>query len=156
MSACAGGDTPGGDTAASAAQPPGGGTATAAAGGGAGQSEYAVCAACHQADGKGLAGTFPPLAGSEWVTGDPNIPIAIVLHGMQGPVTVAGQQYNSLMAPLGTLSDEQIAAILTYERSSWGNSASPVTAAQVAQVRAATSSRTQPWTAAEVRSAKLQ
>lgn len=115
-----------------------------------------MCSACHQADGKGLAGVYPPLAGSDWVTGDPNIPIAIVLHGMQGPVTVNGQQYNSLMAPLGSLSDEQIAAILTYERASWGNSASAVTAAQVAQVRAATSSRTQPWTAAEVRSAKLQ
>jgi len=121
-----------------------------------GETEYAVCSACHQPNGAGLPGAFPPLAGSEWLVGDPSIPIAIVLHGMTGPITVKGAQFNGMMMPWASLSDAQIAAILTYERSSWGNSAAAVTAEQVAKVRAATKSRTTPWTADEVRKAKLQ
>jgi mono/diheme cytochrome c family protein len=100
-----------------------------------------------------MPGAFPPLAGSEWVTGSVDRPIAIVLHGLQGPITVAGTEWNGVMMANGVggpMSDDDIAAVLTYVRSSWGNAASAVTAADVARVRAATASRTTAWTAAEL------
>lgn len=144
------------DTGASAAAPGDAATpAVADAGGLNGQTEYAVCAACHQPTGQGLPGAFPPLAGSATLTGDPTLPIAIVLHGLNGPITVKGTTYNGMMMPWNALSDAQIAAILTYERSSWGNSASAVTPEMVAKVRAATKSRTTPWTMDELKKAKL-
>lgn len=115
-----------------------------------GRSEYLVCQTCHQENGEGLPNLYPPLAGSEWLTGNPDIPIAIVLHGLQGEITVRGMPFNNVMAPWASLSDAQIAAILTYERSSWGNSAPPVTARQVSAVRARTASRTNPWTIEEL------
>ena len=127
-----------------------GGAATA----GSGQALYVRCQTCHQANGEGLPGVYPPLTGSEWVTGDPVIPIRIVLHGLQGPVTVKGQTYNSVMPAFGTgqpMTDEEVAAVLNYVRSSFGNDASDVTAAMVARERAATASRTGPWTADELR-----
>jgi mono/diheme cytochrome c family protein len=100
-----------------------------------------ICVTCHQANGQGTPGAFPPLAGAEYATAsNPAVPIRIVLRGMQGPVTVKGAQYNGVMAPFGTgveLSDEQVAAVLTYVRSSWGNSASAITPEQVASERAA-------------------
>lgn len=102
-----------------------------------GQAAFeSTCATCHQASGLGIPGNFPPLAGSEWVLGKPDIPIAIVLRGLQGALKVRGNSYSNTMPPhRDLLKDEQIAAILTYVRSSWGNSAGPVTAAQVAGVR---------------------
>lgn len=121
-----------------------------------GKAEYIVCQTCHQENGEGLPNLYPPLAGSELINGDAAVPIAIVLHGLQGEVTVKGQKYNNVMAPWASLSDAQIAAILTYERSSWGNSAPAVTAEEVAVVRAATSSRTTPWTIDEVKAATLK
>lgn len=121
-----------------------------------GKAEYLVCQTCHQENGEGLPNLYPPLAGSEWLTGDASVPIAIVLHGMQGEITVKGQKFNNVMAPWASLSDAQIAAILTYERASWGNSAPAVTAEEVAAVRAATASRTTPWTPDEVKAAKLK
>lgn len=115
---------------------------------------YGTCAACHMANGEGMAGVFPPLAQSEWVTGKPELPIAIVLHGMQGEVTVKGAKYNSVMTPWGTMfSDQEVANVVTYIRSQWGNKASRVTAAQVARVRAAHKDRRTPWTEAELRQA---
>ncbi len=111
-----------------------------------------VCAACHQATGVGVEGAFPPLAGSSWVTGRAAVPIAIVLHGLQGPIDVSGKTYNSAMTPWATvMTDAEIAATLTYARSSWGNRASAVTTAQVRAVRARFATRTTPWTAAELR-----
>ncbi len=113
---------------------------------------YGTCAACHMPTGAGLPGAFPPLAGSEWVTGRAEVPIAIVLHGMQGPVTVQGATYNSVMTPWGTMfSDEEVANVVTYIRSQWGNKASAVTAADVAKVRAATKAQAAPLTAEELR-----
>lgn len=104
-----------------------------------GAEVYATCSACHQANGQGVPGAFPPLAGSEWVNGKGDVPIAIVLHGLQGPLTVKGQKYNGVMAPWGTtFNDDQIAAVVTYIRSQWGNKAPAVTKADVARVRAAT------------------
>ncbi len=121
-----------------------------------GKAEYLVCQTCHQENGEGLPNLYPPLAGSEWINGEPEVPIAIILHGLQGEITVKGQKFNNVMAPWASLSDAQIAAILTHERSSWGNTSSAVTAEQVAAVRAATASRTGPWTPAEVKAAKLK
>ena len=88
----------------------------------------ANCAACHQVTGQGVPGAFPPLAPSEYVTGD-NVErlAAIMIYGLMGPIEVNGVTYNSVMAPLGaTLGDEELAAIGTYIRSNWGNSSSPV------------------------------
>jgi len=123
----------------------------------AGEQNFARCIACHQATGQGLPGAFPPLAGSEWVTGAVDKPIAIVLHGMQGPMTVAGNQYNSMMMAYGTgaeMTDEEVASVLTYVRGSWGNNASAVSVEDVARVRAATESRKTPWTVAELETMK--
>ena len=94
------------------------------------------CIACHQADGKGVAGAFPPLTQTEWVEGDKTELISLVINGMQGPITVKGEQYNNVMPPHGFLSDEDIAAVLTYVRQSFGNNASEITIAEVVEVRA--------------------
>jgi len=114
-----------------------------------------TCAACHQATGEGVEGTYPPLAGSEIVNGDEAKVIRIVLHGLTGPVEVAGETYSGMMPPWGgVLKDPELAAVLTYVRSAWGNKAAPVTVSKVAAIRAATASRTTPWTAAELANVK--
>jgi mono/diheme cytochrome c family protein len=97
----------------------------------------ANCQTCHQANGLGVAGQYPPLAGSEFTTGGSKRPAMIVLKGLQGPVTVKGQKFGTaVMQPWDkTLTDQKIADVLTYERSDWGNSASPVTAEQIAALR---------------------
>ncbi len=97
----------------------------------------ANCQTCHQANGLGVPGQYPPLAGSEFTTGGSKQPAMIVLKGLQGPVTVKGQKFGSaVMQPWDkTLTDQRIADVLTYERSEWGNSASPVTAEQIAALR---------------------
>ena len=85
------------------------------------------CAVCHQADGKGTPGVFPPLAGSPVVTGDPHFLARLVLYGLQGRIVVGGQTYSSNMAGLAkNMSDAQIAQVLTYIRSTWGNTAEAV------------------------------
>ena len=97
----------------------------------------ANCQTCHQANGLGVAGQYPPLAGSEFTTGGSRRMGMIVLKGLQGPVTVKGQQYGSaVMQPWDkTLTDQKIADVMTYERSEWGNNASPVTAEQISALR---------------------
>src|SRR5438045_1406307 len=97
----------------------------------------ANCQTCHQANGLGVPGQYPPLAGSEFTTGGSRRPAMIVLKGLQGPVTVKGQKFGSaVMQPWDkTLTDQKIAAVLTYERSEWGNNASPVTAEQITALR---------------------
>ncbi len=99
----------------------------------------ANCVSCHQSTGLGQAGQFPPLAGSEWVIGDaPNRMIAILLHGLQGPVNVKGNVYNGAMASWeAVFNDEQLAAILTYIRTNgeWGNQASPIQKEAIATMR---------------------
>lgn len=109
-----------------------------------------VCAACHQANGKGLPGAFPSLVGSEWVTQDPETPIRIVIAGLSGPIKAADTEVNSMMPPPPGLDDEKIAAVLTYVRKSFGNSADAVTPDQVAAVRANLAGRTSPFTAEEL------
>jgi mono/diheme cytochrome c family protein len=118
----------------------------------AGATQFAVCAVCHQATGLGLPNTFPPLAGSEIVNGKADAHIRIVLQGVTGPFTVKGMAFNNTMPAQGAaMTDDDIAAVINYERSSWGNTGAPVTAAQVAAIRAATAARTTPWTEAELK-----
>ena len=116
-----------------------------------GQTYQTVCAACHQADGKGLPGAFPPLAGSEWATGDPETMIRIVLAGLSGPIDVNGATFNQLMPPPPGLDDEKIAQVITHVRSNFGNKASEVKKEQVTALRAEATSRGKPWTAAELK-----
>ena len=117
---------------------PNGGAAPAPAGGAtaanAGQTVYTTnCSGCHGATGTGTPSVAPPLAGSEFVNGDKTKLIAIVANGLNGKITVKGQEWNGTMPPWkGTLTDKQIAEVLTFVRSSWGNSAGPVTEAEVA------------------------
>ncbi len=100
------------------------------------------CAACHQASGMGIAGVFPPLAGAEWVLGGEKVLISILLHGVQGELEVKGNKYTGAMPAFGTLADAEIAAVLSYIRSDWGNQAAPITAAAVAAQREATKDQT--------------
>ncbi|TDJ27620.1 MAG: cytochrome c [Gammaproteobacteria bacterium] len=103
-----------------------------------GQQIYnARCASCHQASGQGVSGVFPPLAGAKWVVGDASQLVELILDGISGELEVKGVTYNSAMPPwANSLNDEQIAAVLTHIRSSWGNTAAPITAEEVAGVRA--------------------
>ncbi len=109
-----------------------------------------TCQMCHQANGQGIPGTYPPQAGSPYINGDKTKLIRIVLNGLTGPVTVEGRTYNNVMPPWKMKSDAEIAAVLTYVRSHFGNNASAVTADEVAQQRAATASRAAPWTIADL------
>ncbi|MBL8753120.1 MAG: ThuA domain-containing protein [Planctomycetes bacterium] len=111
-----------------------------------------TCIACHGVDGKGLAAQFPPLDGSDWVTGEKHRPIDIVLHGLIGPIQVGDVKFDTAMPPLGfVLGDAEIADVLTYVRQRWSNDAAPVTAADVAARRKANAERTSMWTADELR-----
>ncbi|GAA5125094.1 c-type cytochrome [Luteolibacter yonseiensis] len=101
-----------------------------------GQQQFMVCGACHGQSGEGTA-AGPPLAGSEWVTGPEENLIRIQLRGLHGPIKVKGQEYNfpAGMAALAYQTDEQIAAVLTYVRNSFGNSAPVVNASAVTALR---------------------
>ena len=114
-----------------------------------------ICQVCHQATGLGIDNVFPPLAGSEWLNGKAEIPIAIVLKGLQGEISVKGKTYASAMMPWeSVLNDDDLAATLTYARSQWGNKGTAITAAQVKAVRARYAKRTTSWTAAELKAIK--
>lgn len=97
-----------------------------------------ICGVCHGPDGLGKPNQAPPLAGSEWVNSPDFKRLAEIPQlGLNGTVHVKGQEWNLQMAPMGAaLSDADLAAVLTYIRSSWGNKAGPVTAADVKAVRA--------------------
>lgn len=114
----------------------------------------ANCLACHQSTGAGVARQFPTLVESEWVIptgwhGDNHL-VKVLLQGLQGPIQVKGETYNNAMPPWQQLSDEQIASILTYIRNEWGNTAPPIPAEFVAQVRESTGPRSEPWTQPEL------
>ena len=121
-----------------------------------GVNKYAeICQACHQATGAGMPLVFPPLAGSEWLNGRAEIPIAIVLKGLAGEIVVKGVKFNgAMLAWESMLNDADLAATLTYARSQWGNKGTPVTTAQVKAARAKFAARTTPWTPAELRALK--
>jgi mono/diheme cytochrome c family protein len=111
----------------------------------------ANCASCHGARGEGVAGVFPPVNGSVMVAGEAETIVKIVLQGLQGPVSVAGAAYNGFMPAFGaTLSDAQIAAVLTHLRSLPGNGAGAVTIDDVRGIRNKTADRSQPWTSTEL------
>ncbi len=103
------------------------------------------CAGCHQATGQGVAGVFPPLVGVDWVTGSETRLVQILLHGIQGALDVNGVTYNGVMPAWKSLTDAEIAALASYVRSTWGNSASQVSVATVAEQRELTASRTSPY-----------
>jgi nitrite reductase (NO-forming) len=93
------------------------------------------CAMCHQADGKGLPSVFPPLAQSDYLMADKHRSIGVILRGLSGPIMVNGQRYDGIMPPQVTLSDEQIAHVLTFIRNSWGNKGDGVSTEEVRAVR---------------------
>ena len=95
-------------------------------------------------------GNYPPLAGSSWVTGRPDLPVTIVLNGLEGQITVEGGTYDDVMPGWSHLTDEQIAAVLTYVRGSWGNDASPVRPEMVAAVRERVADHSGSWTVADL------
>jgi mono/diheme cytochrome c family protein len=101
-----------------------------------------ICVACHQPDGHGKEKLAPSLVGSPFALANPTIPVRILLAGKEGAV--------GLMPPLSALTDEQIAAVLTYIRRSWGNEASAVDAPIVKEVRGLTQSHARPWTEPEL------
>lgn len=117
-----------------------------------GQLYSQYCSACHGPDGRGASeGLFPPLAGSEWLAGEPERAIQVVLRGLQGPIEVRDRAYNLIMPPQGAvLDDTAIAAILSHVRRSWGNEGEAVDAATVAAARAASADHDGFWTAAEL------
>jgi putative heme-binding domain-containing protein len=119
-----------------------------------GEAVYAVtCLSCHKGDGLGQPGQAPPLDGSEWVNGSPKTLIRIALHGLRGPVKVAGQEWNMQMPGLGEsalMTDARMAGTLTYVRRAWNNYGSPIDPGQVADVRLSAAGRSSPWTAEEL------
>lgn len=110
------------------------------------------CVACHQATGMGLPGIYPTLVASNWVQDNPERLVKVVLAGLAGPVVVNGNEYNNAMTPFGRLSDQQIAAVLTYIRTdeAYQNNSYPVSEDLVAEVRAAYGDRVDPWSQAEL------
>lgn len=123
-----------------------------------GQALYngrAACFGCHGKQGQGVDGMAPPLANSEWVTAEPQRLIKVLLHGLSGPITVNGINYQlpMVMPGLGansSFSDQDNADIATYIRNNWGNAAGAVSADEVMQVRKQTATRNQPFTATEL------
>lgn len=104
----------------------------------------ANCVACHQATGKGLPGVFPPLDGSEWVTGDARTLANILLHGVSGELTVMGTTYKGAMPSFQQLSDAELAAVASHVRSAWSNKADVIKAELFATERKA-NARTTPF-----------
>ena len=120
LMACSGGDKPAADQdnapaagpVASAEQKPG-------------QQAYQLCATCHQQNGEGLPGAFPPLAGHVpqllAAEGGRDYVVHVLLYGMQGPITVDGKNYNGAMPSWAHLSDAELAAVIDYVSTSWGD-----------------------------------
>ncbi len=95
-----------------------------------------TCSVCHQANGEGLAGVFPPLAKSDYIAADVKRSITTVLHGLSGKVKVNGKDYDSVMPPMNQLNDDEVANILTYVLNSWGNPGGQISADEVKKIRA--------------------
>jgi mono/diheme cytochrome c family protein/glucose/arabinose dehydrogenase len=119
------------------------------------QHYLSTCAGCHGTDGAGLNRFAPPLIGSEWVLGDTKRLSLIVLHGMEGPVDVAGKMYDApeilpVMPAHSTMDDGALTAILTYIRNEWGNNAGAVDRRTVGTTRHTSQGRVVPWTAREL------
>ena len=105
----------------------------------AGEALFAgTCSTCHQANGAGIEGVFPPLAGSDFLLADKQRAIGIVINGLTGPVKVNGKDFNSVMPPMSQLNDDEVANILTYVLNSFGNKGGVVSTAEVSAVRKST------------------
>ena len=119
-----------------------------------GSSGYSVCGGCHQGNGNGIPGQFPPLAGSEWVQGGTERLIRVAQHGLVGAITVKGQGYNTPGGMMGfgaAMSAQDLANVLTYVRNSWGNEGTMITKEMVEKVRSEEKRATQ-WTEADLKS----
>ena len=103
------------------------------------------CAACHQSNGEGLAGVFPPLAGSEWVVDSPELITQVVLHGLTGRIEVAGQPYDGVMPAFVQLTDEEIADLVNFVTTELNQKSSTIDSGFVQAQRSATSDRVGPW-----------
>ncbi len=102
----------------------------------AGQALFAgTCSTCHQGNGQGLEGIFPPLAKSDSIARDPKVVPTAILHGVQGKITVNGRDYNSVMPPMSQLTDDEVANIATYVLNTWGNPGGRVTKEEAAAIR---------------------
>jgi mono/diheme cytochrome c family protein len=122
-----------------------------------GKQAYQTCVACHQANGQGLPGVYPPLATSEWVTGSEERLIRVLIHGLAGPIQVKDNTYNGAMPAFGKIpgggynwNNERIAHVLSYIRHEWGNNASFITKEKVDEVFKAEAARAKPWTQDEL------
>ncbi|MCH8619740.1 copper-containing nitrite reductase [Undibacterium sp. TS12] len=101
-----------------------------------GQLFTGTCSVCHQANGAGLPGVFPPLAQSDYLNSDPQRSISVLLRGLTGKVTVNGKEFDSVMPAMNQLNDDEVANILTYVLNSWGNKGGRVQASEVKAERA--------------------
>lgn len=106
-----------------------------------------TCQACHQPNGQGIPGTFPPLDGSEWTMGPAKRTVAIVLHGINGDITVKGEKFHNVMPTFkGQFQSADIAAVVTYVRRTFGKTSDTVTTELVDQVKVQTKDQSTPWT----------
>ncbi|SMP60966.1 Cytochrome c, mono-and diheme variants [Neorhodopirellula lusitana] len=120
-----------------------------------GKRIYNNCVSCHQASGEGVAGQYPPLNQSEWVLGDDRILARILLGGLNGPIEVKGTTYNAQMPAWKQLSDRDIAAVLTFIRQNWNNTAPAVEESTIANVRASIGTRASAYSASELKAIEL-
>jgi mono/diheme cytochrome c family protein len=124
-----------------------------------GKKLFAVnCASCHQSSGLGLGDQYPPLAGSEWVSVNPELLIKVIVKGLIGEIQVKGKTYAPAggMAAVSNLkTDREIANVATYVRQAWGNEASEVSEEEVAQVRADSADQKDQWIGQELQSIYL-
>jgi len=113
------------------------------------------CAQCHQADGNGLSGVYPPLIASSWVNGHPEVLARILINGLNGPIEVKGNTYNGNMPAFGpnglNLKPKDLAGVMTYIRQEWGNDSADMTVEMVDTYLGSYASRSTPWQAAELR-----
>ena len=115
------------------------------------QRYVAVCAGCHGNAGEGMRRFAPPLVNSEWVLGDERRLVRILLHGLEGPIEVAGQLYDApeilpVMPSHSVMDDTELASVLTYIRRAWGHTAAPVEPRTVGGIRHTSQGQTAPWT----------
>lgn len=115
-----------------------------------GAQVYAAnCVACHQTDGQGLAGVFPPLVGSRWVLESRERLVQIMLYGIQGPIEVRGKVYNGAMPAFARLSDAELAAVTSHIRSTWGNAAAQLAPEEFTSGRDRFPGRSASWAGGE-------
>lgn len=113
----------------------------------------ARCASCHQTNGLGIAGQYPPLAGSEWVTSDPGIITNIILKGLKGEIVVKGETYGTTAAvnmAAVAINDSEIANVVSYVRQAWGNNAEEIFEDEVASIRADSAEKQDQWTGDQI------